>query len=379
MPVPELVSSDISNKKIVMVNNGKNLKELLINLENHDKDIEFGIAAISEAFRITAEVAELGIWHFDIAARNFLVSGSIDKFPPKILLVDFTLAISENLPLQKPLWIRPSKSIHHTDLIIAIKKDWERFFTETKIQLPTDWEMEFDVPITTYENYWGESFACDKIERKWCVIAHSLGCLLNEFKESRIFSNQKIKDILSESSCLLNIDIDSDAKNRIFHIHRDITRKLNKTPMPKAIFQIGKTVNELKGLQVSVDEPKKATKNNHWPVLIDSHNRSRTFWIAVAILIGYYNFEKAYQDHRLMPDLSFITIVFGSLISSCLIVYGVVKKDLEGSIRKLGLVQGCCLVVLALDLYFSSFLVYGPATLIFPGLAILALSYKVTS
>jgi hypothetical protein len=132
---------------------------------------------LSQSVSIVLEVSRLGIWHLDIAPRNFVVRLNPNKQSLQVRLIDFGNAVSALFPLQKPLWMRPSAEQHRL-LRQALQQDWQSFYHRHGLLEPADWEQNFDVPQDRYQADWTRDLQTETRAARASVLAHGLGQLL---------------------------------------------------------------------------------------------------------------------------------------------------------------------------------------------------------
>jgi len=209
-PVPKVFRNDTQNKALEMQHVGINMNEWLHTLNSNAEQQAQAMRALHQAITCTQAIAQLGVWHLDLAFRNFMVDTSTSAHQPKVYVIDFSLAIAKQLPLQKPLWIRPDPHQHHMALQQAVIKDWTRFFNEADL-------------------------AADQLATPWCVVAHSLGVLLVEASSKPCFDTTACLKLKETGLSLQNLSAELMAANVINHaITLTRTFGLQDTPRPRA-------------------------------------------------------------------------------------------------------------------------------------------------
>ena len=107
-PVPKLLSNDLKSKKLEMSYTGESLeKNLDQNDFNRNLNIILGVINLCEG------IYNLKVLQLDISLGNITLNniGESSKF--KLHMIDFGASISQLFPLQKPLWLKPDKALHH--------------------------------------------------------------------------------------------------------------------------------------------------------------------------------------------------------------------------------------------------------------------------
>jgi len=172
--VPKVILSHAEGKYLEMSHAGQNLAQWLGQRDQMESTV---FEVLAESIRILLEVSKLGIWHLDVAARNFVVSSSEGEPGVRVCLIDFGNAVSSLFPLQKPLWMRPSAEQHRL-LRQALQKDWQAFYQRHSLIEPADWQSNFEVPEASYQADWTDHLQVEAIAARPCVLAHGLGHML---------------------------------------------------------------------------------------------------------------------------------------------------------------------------------------------------------
>jgi hypothetical protein len=234
-PVPKVFRNDTQNKALEMQHVGINMNEWLHTLNSNAEQQVQAMRALHQAIICTQAIAQFGVWHLDLAFRNFMVDTSTSAHQPKVYVIDFTLAVAKQLPLQKPLWIRPDPHQHHIELQQAVIKDWNRFFNEAQILPPARFDYEFDIPVNVYASTWITDLAADQLANPWCVVAHSLGALLVEASSKPFFDTTARLQLKETGFSLQNLSAELLATNAINHaVTLTRTFGLQDTPRPRA-------------------------------------------------------------------------------------------------------------------------------------------------
>jgi hypothetical protein len=172
--VPRVILSHAERGYLEMSHAGQNLAQWLGTSDRADLPI---FDALAQSTRSVLEVSRLGIWHLDIAPRNFVISLADDQQSLRVCLIDFGNAVSALFPLQKPLWMRPSAEQHRL-LRQALQQDWQSFYRRHGLLEPADWAQPFDVPQDRYQADWTRDLQVEALAARACVLAHGLGQML---------------------------------------------------------------------------------------------------------------------------------------------------------------------------------------------------------
>ena len=184
-PVPRVLSTNHEARTITMTHGGPSLADVLQALPDRRGErlawLHQHGPAIVDA--ITA-ICRHGVFHLDLACRNILITHG------RPVLIDFGLALCSRFPLQKPLWVTPSATLHHPDLITALEADWQAFFsanTALRAQYqaagrpyPPRLDDAFELPASAYSAYWPTKLQANELSEPLLLVAYSAGHLLQE-------------------------------------------------------------------------------------------------------------------------------------------------------------------------------------------------------
>ncbi len=201
--VPRVILSHAERGYLEMSHDGSNLAQWLGAQSRVESPV---FDALAQSIRVVLEVSKLGIWHLDVAPRNFLV-GPADDESVRVSLIDFGNAVSSLFPLQKPLWMRPSAEQHRL-LRQALQQDWQAFYRRHGLAEPADWERSFDVPQDTYRSDWTGQLQVEVIAARPCVLAHGLGQMLCSTARILDWTSSPRSDL---GRALLNLESDDQA------------------------------------------------------------------------------------------------------------------------------------------------------------------------
>jgi serine/threonine protein kinase len=228
-PVPRILAMDHVAKSITMDHDGTSLENVIESLSQspaaHKAWTHRNLGAL---VKTVATVADHGVFHLDLASRNFLVSQS-DNGDPQIKLIDFGLALSIRLPLQKPLWVIPDPKLHHPLLLHAMADDWQQFFRDSAraaaiyrergLPIPSYFVgTAFDIPLEAYQSYWPQTVNADALKDRWCLVCHSFSDFLGELVGRLMLPEIEQKFLLSYAQTLRNLEHDSLAKERLLKL-----------------------------------------------------------------------------------------------------------------------------------------------------------------
>lgn len=172
--VPQVILNHAERGYLEMSHAGENLTQWLGASDPANLPI---FDALSQSVSIVREVSRLGVWHLDIAPRNFVVRLNANQQSLQVCLIDFGNAVSTLFPLQKPLWMRPSPEQHRL-LRQALQQDWQSFYHRHGLVAPTEWEENFDVLQDRYQADWTRDLQAEALAARACVLAHGLGQML---------------------------------------------------------------------------------------------------------------------------------------------------------------------------------------------------------
>ena len=192
--VPEVHSNNSKERYIEMAHAGVNLRDWLNQLPASVPGQSKAFDALQQSLKIIENLARLDIWHLDLALRNFVVKQTSNTSQIKVCLIDFSLAVSKRFPLEKPLFMLPDERQQHPILYDAIKQDWQHFFKRNQLLEPAKYDFQIEIPMGIYKADWSSNLVVDQIAQPWCVIAHSLGNMLNQCAQMSCFQeNEKIE------------------------------------------------------------------------------------------------------------------------------------------------------------------------------------------
>lgn len=232
-PVPKVLRNDIEGKRIDMEHGGQDLRQWMTQTLDRNESISATLAVIHQALQAVIRVADIGVIHLDVAPRNFVLDTAGSGGFPRVRMIDFSLAVSPLLPLQKPLWILPHASTQYSALQAAIIEDWQAFFTRHDLSAPTNWDQPFDIPLKTYSQDWTDRLAVDHIDLRKPLLAHTLGMLVQQFNE--LLNLQEIApNLLQAAQQCLNLQKDADATARIQMLMTSMPEQDHGTPRPRA-------------------------------------------------------------------------------------------------------------------------------------------------
>ena len=232
--VPAVISNESLEGLIKMEHVGVNLNEWLLTIAGDATGQELAFDALHQALEISCTVAKKDVWHFDLAARNFMVEQPSGVASPKVRLIDFSLAVSKRFPLEKPLWMRPDKQQQHPALVAALQTDWENFFHRHNLAKPNFESLDFEIPMAAYQADWGTGLAADQLLLPWCVVTHSIGIMLTQAAQCACFSQGAKQQLGIHAHQLLNLDSEAAAQIEIKAVMLWMRSQMNSlTPRPK--------------------------------------------------------------------------------------------------------------------------------------------------
>jgi hypothetical protein len=236
-PVPQVILSHLEQSYLEMSHGGADLQAWIRDTAPSPRALS---QALALAIRAAMQVAELGVWHLDIALRNFMLHGTESGRAPTVWMIDFANAISDQFPLQKPLWMLPAPH-QHLQLQCSLTQDWQAFYARHALSPPEDWQQAFDVPLRNYREDWTSGLQVERIPNRWCILAHGIGQMglqmHNEMPSALTLHPTAWQD-------LLNLDQDARAKERLVqclrqcdeapdsHVHTPRPRAGHAAPMP---------------------------------------------------------------------------------------------------------------------------------------------------
>jgi hypothetical protein len=232
-PVPKVILSHLEQYYLEMSDGGVDLQVWIRDSGASSTQVA---QALSLAIRAAIQVAELGVWHVDIALRNFVVQGMDCGGAPTVWLIDFANAISDQFPLQKPLWMLPAPH-QHPQLQRSLTLDWQAFYARHALPPPADWHQAFDVPLSLYREDWTSGLQIERIQNRWCILAHGIGHmgLLMQEEMPQAFALPA-----PAWPGLMNLDDDARARQRLEEAFRELEAAYGagvsstSTPRPRA-------------------------------------------------------------------------------------------------------------------------------------------------
>lgn len=313
-PVPRILAMDHVAKSITMDHDGTSLENIIESLSQSPAAHKAWIHRNLDAFvKTVATVSDHGVFHLDLACRNFLVSQS-DNGDPQIKLIDFGLALSVRLPLQKPLWVIPDPKLHHPLLLHAVADDWQQFFRDSARAaaiyrdrgLPTPSHFvgtAFDIPLEAYQSYWPQTVNADALKDRWCLVCHSFSEFLGELVGRLMLPEPEQNFLLSYAQTLRNLEQDSLAKERLFELPVALAQR-GGTPRPR-MFTKPQATSPSNNSQATSDALRP------WAWLLRP--------IALLVLLANYAYiDDQYKTHQIvLSDLGFyaslLALVAGGL------------------------------------------------------------------
>lgn len=173
-PVPPVVLSHAEDGYLDMHHGGTNLHQWLT---AGQASTPMALHVVAHALSALITTAQLGVWHIDIALRNFVVQDSGKSGPPRVWLIDFGNAICPHFALQKPLWMLPHAE-QHPELQKALIEDWQGFYQRHQLTPPADWHAPFDVSKKMYDEDWSQGLQVESVALRWCITAHGAAQML---------------------------------------------------------------------------------------------------------------------------------------------------------------------------------------------------------
>lgn len=342
-PVPQVIKNDILNKELHMTNVGINLQQWLTRLSGNLINQSNALHALYECLVCCQTISKLGVWHLDLATRNFMVSETSTHKAFTIHIIDFSLATSPKFPLQKPLWIRPHTQQHHAILREAVIKDWRTFFNRAHLAEPERYDTEFDIPLTDYAHHWFDHLAVDQLSLPWCVISHSLGNLLIEASQVHCFEPIISKQLIALGNAAQNLTSDEIAQSQIERMMTFLkTPHSIETPKPRARVDAHCT---------STSDQKNAQKQ---PLaqLTETHGFGQILLACVIVLGSYGLADILFGAYQLrLSTLSMTIIIAINLTSAIAMVYGIFVQRFNLWLTKILGWHSLCLAMLGLDLW----------------------------
>lgn len=229
-PVPKVIVSHLEQSYLEMSHGGMDLQVWINATKPPFGDL---CKALSLAIQAAMQVAELGVWHVDIALRNFVIHGTEGGQQPTVWLIDFANAISDQFPLQKPLWMLPAAH-QHPQLQHHLMLDWQAFYARHQLPAPADWHQTFDVPLSLYREDWTTGLQVEAIPNRWCLLAHGIGQMGLQLQEVLPFPSEHRQIAWLQ---LLSLDNDALARRALEQCMQqlgDAASSDQNTPRPRA-------------------------------------------------------------------------------------------------------------------------------------------------
>lgn len=315
-PVPPVVLSHVEMAYLEMHHGGTDLHQWL----NSGSVTPNGVMqALAGALSALIATAQLGVWHIDIALRNFVIQNTVHPSGQRVWMIDFGNAICPHFALQKPLWILPNHE-QHPSLQTVLAQDWKDFYKRHQLSEPADWHSPFDVPQKIYQDDWTRDLHVEDLHLKWCVTAHGAGQML-------LLASRMHPSLLTEwndpFSELLYLHNEEDAcallQQCLGHLqHACATPKPidnQRTPRPRAQPPLPVSTNianlaNSEEIIISSALPKRqsvpTTSHHGWIVAIS----------AIFLGIGWWILDIGYSVQRqVVSRLTLATLIFMLLIS----------------------------------------------------------------
>jgi len=274
--VPKVNIKNLKQKSLLMQDVGNSLF-IELTKKNSGKDFHKINGLIVKSIKSLVEIFNLGVLHLDIALRNIATPG---KGNDSIFVLDFVHCLSTSNKLQKPLPLLPIKELHHPDLYLALKQDWEGYFAYLGISPPA-LDNSLELSNKEFSEYWSESISVQRLSNNLAILCHGIGNLLEEVANN-IFENTRDKDIyLSEA------------------------KKLKKLNAEQAQFAIDSVIQELEGLSSSNTPMRRIDDATPIPTVRDfsftepqDTRRSRNKRPAIPRLLDYTSITRFFKRAR---------------------------------------------------------------------------------
>jgi hypothetical protein len=173
-PVPQVIKSQLDESFLEMSHGGMNLSQWI---KTARPDHLLACCALAQAIESVLVVARMGVWHVDLAYRNFVIQPAGPGAKPTVLLIDFANAISHRFPLLKPLWMLPTE-LQHPSLRASLTADWQSFYDRHGLDRPERWDTAFEVPFNLYKEDWTTGLNVENLQHPLSVIAHGIGQMI---------------------------------------------------------------------------------------------------------------------------------------------------------------------------------------------------------
>ena len=356
-PVPQVIKNDIQKKEIHMTHVGIDLRQWLLGLHANMQDQLRAMRALHESLVCCEKISQLGVWHLDLASRNFIVSEPTARSHPVVHIIDFSLAISPHFLLQKPLWIRPHAVQHHPTLQLAVTHDWDSFFQQAQLVPPTRYDLEFDIPVDEYARTWLNQLAVDQLSHPWCVIAHSVGNLLIEASATPCFEvsgRQKLQQLGHNAK---NINLESEAKAQIAQIMSFLDSFIsNETPRPRAKHTTT-TMTESSSTSVFTKLASETSPLNlKEPAARSLPANVAKFWsfafLITVVVASYALADVLFWTYKLkISTLSTLILIGASFVSALMLLMAMFSKHAYVWLFRAAQWHGLCLASIGLNLW----------------------------
>ncbi len=357
VPVPAVLSNETHAGMIKMEHVGVNLQEWINAKPATAAARSQALTTLHQALCICRDVANKDVWHFDLATRNFMVEQTTAAPTVTVRLIDFSLAVSKRFPLEKPLWARPDRAQQHPALYAALVSDWVDFFTRSKLEEPTSYDQEFDIPITIYRGYWANNLAADRISLLWCVIAHSLGNMLMRLSSSACFDEAIRAPMESTGRSLLNLDSELLAQNALEKASLWLAYQINE-PTPRPVFQPDPHANAPSANAVATNA--RAVANASQPSAPDASPVGPTHKISLiriflSTLIGFFAYvviDAVYVAYKIQISHATWLITVGIVLVSSILLFRLpVVAGRYKAIRRLSQAHGLAFIAFATEFW----------------------------
>jgi len=351
-PVPKVFQNNSEKLEIEMQFAGVDMHSWLHGLDFSNKNQFYALKALFKALESVKKVSDLGVWHLDLAFRNFLIDTQ-NSSEPNVYIIDFSLAISSQLPLQKPLWIRPDSNLHHPDLKEAVVSDWTNFFVKANLSVPMSFEQSFDIPLNYYSQIWLNSLHADSLSKPWCVISHSLGVLLQDASNALVFDKKISAKLNIFGSQLKNLTSDQTA----FKVFNDVlnfiqSQTIEGTPRPTVVYST--SMPKIISTQSSVKSDE--ILDIKFVSLASSNNKIIYPYLAVLFLISivYVTIDSIIWKYKIvLSNFTLWSIIFVALLSGIFILLGIfIRKKRRWFLNILAL-QSLIFLVIAFDFWVN--------------------------
>ena len=302
--VPKIFTNDIAGKSIRMEHGGDNLFTWL----QQNRNPALIIPVVLQALKAVGQIASVGVLHLDVALRNFVVAMPYEGSLPQVRMIDFGLAISPLLPLQKPLWIYPHLATQHPLLCDAITQDWQDFFQRNDLSPPNDWHYPFEVSHQVYSADWCQAVRADALCGDMRLLAHAMAYLLEQVQQVCAANVFSVDVIAAAKACTGLMDLPL-ARQRIDNLMAQLAGAITATPRPTMIqapAPISRAVaperqfsqNPERGL----DEP---------PRKVWSHSAASLSLGVLICIIAFAQADSIYRLHRLVLSPTGFWVLIG--------------------------------------------------------------------